>query len=190
MMKIKVYYILVLFVFLAQNLIAQEIYKSDIYDFSVEAPKGWATLNHKIITDSARRSHGQKLITYYKNTANTAEQINPTITVFVMPNKFKNIDEFNRKMTLKRFDKNLSNYNVKHKPTLINVDEKHGAFELATYNINNQKNEYLKVKRKSYAFPTKDHIFYIQCIDERYSEENTSIFDMLIKSIKISKYKL
>jgi hypothetical protein len=77
------------------------------------------------------------------------------------------------------------NYNIKHKPQLINIGGKYGANEIATYTIINKKNDYLKVIRRSYAFPTKDYIFYISFVDERDSEENTAIFENLIKSIKI-----
>jgi hypothetical protein len=177
--------VLLIAVAFSLNISAQEIYKSEKYGFSAENPKGWAILNHKEINIDLKKSRGQQLITYYKNTDNTEEQINPTIIIYVVANRFKNIEEFNRKMTIRRFNKNLMNYNIKHKPQLINIGGKYGANEIATYTIINKKNDYLKVIRRSYAFPTKDYIFYISFVDERDSEENTAIFENLIKSIKI-----
>ncbi|TKC04640.1 hypothetical protein FA048_19460 [Pedobacter polaris] len=182
-----IYLILFSITCLAQNVIAQEIYKNEKYGFSVERPEGWAILNHKDINVGLKKSHGQQLITYYKNTDNIDEQINPTIITFVAANRFKNINEFNKKMTIRRFNKSLTNYNVKKKPELINIGDKYGAFEIATYTIINKKNDYLKVRRRSYAFPTKDYIFYISFVDERDSEEHTNLFETFVKSIKITK---
>ncbi len=187
MMKLKTFVILFLIIGFVSLASSQEVYTNEKYGFSVQGPKGWSVINYKDISVDLRKSHGQQFITYYKNPNNTEEQINPTILIFVVANRFKSIEDFNKKITRRRFNKNLEDYNVKKRPSLINIDGKYGAYEIATYTFINKNNDYLKVWRRSYAFPTKDYLFYISFVDKKDSEENTAIFKSLIQSIKLPK---
>ena len=103
-----------------------------------------------------------------------------------MPNPFKDIDEFNKKMKRRRYQKHLTNYSIKEKPQLLAVGEKYGVFETSTYLKSNEKLD-LSFKRRSYTFPTKDYLFCVNLVDEWNNEENVSLFDELVQSIKISK---
>lgn len=186
----KIYLLLFLIFVLELNSFAQEIYKNDKYSFSVQGPKDWHVLNHKDLKGRLDHTHAvQNLITYYKYTEDIYGQINPTINIQVVPNKFKTIEEFNKKMSRRRYQKNLINYSLKSKPQLLTIGGKYGVFEKSTYIVDNKQNGERNVKRMLYAFPTTSFIYYVSLIDERESEENTALFKEVVMSIKIDPSK-
>lgn len=185
-MKTKLNLILFIFFGLSFKSNAQELYTNKEFDFSVVAPKGWHTLHHKDIKKPLRGNHAmQDLITYYKNANNVKDKVNPTINMYVVENSFKTIEQFNKKMSRRRYNTNLTNYSLKLKPQLLTIGGKYGVFETSTYVVDNYLNGEKNVKRRLYVFPTKDFLYYVSLIDERESEENTTLFKALVESIKI-----
>lgn len=177
---------LLLGVMLSTCLSAQEIYRNDKYSFSVQGPKNWNVINYKAIKGKIDHGHvSQPLITYYKNANNLDELINPTIDIYVIQNPYPSIEEFNKKMSKRNYQKNLIAYSLKTKPQLLTIGGKYGSFTNATYTVVNKKYNRLFVRKKTYAFPTKDYLFYVTFIDERNSEQNTETFLNLLESIKI-----
>ena len=167
---------------------AQKLFSCDKFSFSVVGPTGWQVLNHEDKKDAFNHSHSrQNLITYYKNSNNIVGALNPTISIFVVPNPFKDIDEFNKKMKRRRYEKYLTNYSLKEKPQLLTIGGKYGVFETSTYLTNNEKEEPLNVKKRVYVFPSKKYLFYVNLVDERNNEENVLLFNSLVQSIKIPK---
>ncbi|RZL46849.1 MAG: hypothetical protein EOP00_13700 [Pedobacter sp.] len=186
-MKTKLNLIIFLIFVVSLKSNAQELFNNEKYGFSVDGPKGWLIINYEDIKKPISHSHGrQNLITYYKNPNNIDGVVNPTIHIYVVPNNFKDINAFNKKMQRRRYEKHLANYSLKDKPQLLTIGGKHGAFEVSTYSTF-QKNEDLNVKRRSYVFPTKKFLYCVSLVDEIESEENTAIFKALVESIKIEK---
>ena len=68
-MRLKIFFITIFIIF---NIVAnaQNIYTNDHYGLSFTTPKNWSVINHKQRIADGHGSHGQALVTYYKNANN------------------------------------------------------------------------------------------------------------------------
>lgn len=185
-MKFKIFLIVILGS-LNIGVNAQDIYNSEQYGLSFTPPKNWSVLNHKQSSSDPSNSHGKTLVSYYKNPNNIDEKINPTLQVYVVRNNFKTVEAFKKKMTRRNYNKQLINFSIKKKPELVTINGNLGSFETSTYTFINKKDDYLFVKRRRYVFFTKETLIYVSLIDERENEQNTTILNELVNSLKMRK---
>ena len=140
----------------------------------------------KLINDGK----GQLLLTsYYKYDQKKHAGLIPTIQVNVRNNPTKTFEQFSAAMiqSTNDFKNYFSDFAFLKEPEIIEINGFKAVYFIGTYTLTNTASGPMKVRSRTYALPNGAYFFQLNFTDEQGKEDDTQLFNELVKSIIISK---
>ncbi|HQU83126.1 MAG TPA: hypothetical protein PKY59_08385 [Pyrinomonadaceae bacterium] len=115
--------------------------------------------------------------------------MNPKIQIDIKKQNAKTFDQFKLSLTnsaesLKKYFNDLEFIKT---PQEIEVANIKSVYFVCKFSLKTQTGEELKVRSKVFAIPYKDYFFQVNFVDGQETEDNSQLFEELLKSIKIGK---
>lgn len=195
---------LILIIGISIDASAQKAFKDDVYGFSMLEPKDWlvadnnlrlANLNKVELSNETRtklinESKGQLLLTsYYKYDQKKHAGLIPTIQVNVRNNPTKTFEQFSAAMmqSANGFKNYFADFKFLKEPEVIEINGVKVVYFTGTYTLGTAASGPMKVRSRTYTIPNGAYFFQLNFTDEQGKEDDTQLFDALVKSIKIGK---
>lgn len=183
-------------------LFGQQSRSNKKFGFSMSEPKGWiATTNEELKGNLDNFDIDEKKLEEMLKTSNKAilisafskydpeekEGLIPKIQVDLMPNKTKNFDQFKTSITrsAEKMKSYFSEYEFIQPPTEIDISGIKSMFHIVMFSIKMTDGTLLKVRARVYAIPYKSYFFQVNMVDGQIEEDNSGVFNELVKTIKI-----
>lgn len=182
----------------------QKTFENKKFGFSMQEPKGWViatseelkeNLENFEITDeklAGMLKTGKQAIlltAYYKYETDEKEGLIPKIQIDILPNKTKDYNHF--KTSITRSAENLKKYfddfEVIQEPTEIEISGIKSIVHIGKFSMKMLDGQILKARARVYAIPYKNYFFQVNMVDGQVEENNSALFDELVKTIKIGK---
>lgn len=180
----------------------QKTFENKKFGFSMQEPKGWiVTTNDELrknlekfdltedkLAEIIKNSKTSiMLAAYYKYEPSSKTGIIPKIQVDVRPNPTKDFQHF--KTSLTQFTTNLkkyfTDYELIQEPQEVVVSGVKSVAFVGKFTMKAQSGQQLKVRARVYAIPYKSYFFQVNFVDGQVEEDNSKLFDGLVKTIKI-----
>jgi hypothetical protein len=191
----------------AISLTAQQTsFRSSEFGFAMLEPKGWFLTDHKVLDASLmqmelsdamlekllRDEADVLLFAYTKYTPNSKRGLNPKIEARVISNGLNRsltFEEFRPAIerALQTLKGDLPAYTYIQEPTKIDLIGAKGVYQISKFKIRTKERTEYYVRSRTYAIPYKTYFFQISFVDEVGGEDCSTVFDELVKSIKIGK---
>lgn len=190
--KLKI--VVLVLVFNITTVVAQKIFKADVFDFSIEKPKNWIEANNylkekpKKDTTYLKEHKKLMLLSFYKfDVRKHPETIVPTIEVYVIENPTETFLQFEKSVekTANELGKYVQDYQLLINPTEIEINNQKAVYYVSTHTLTAAR--IIKFSRRNYQIPYRNYFFQIIFTEEYGKEVDKKLFDDLIKSIKIGK---
>jgi hypothetical protein len=202
-MKILTSYIFTLFVF-ANSLFSQEIFTNKQYGFSMEKPTDWIEADNTVILENLEKlvlteqnlekflndHRGSVLLTsYHKYNQKKHAGLIPTIQVNVRTNGARNFDQFKSVMvqSANSFKNHFEDFEFDVAPTVIDIYGIKSIYFVGKFSMKLQNGIMMKVRSRTYAIPSGSYFFQLNFTDGQDTEDNSVLFDSLLKTVKIGK---
>lgn len=201
----KNYLSLLIFVaFFSTNTFAQKVFKDEAYGFSMDKPENWLIADNqfrlanleKLKIDEIAKSEAIKsnkgsllLTSFYKYDAKKYAGLIPTIQVNVRTNPTKTFEQFSSAMmqSANGFKNYFPDFKLIKEPSVIEINGTKAVYFIGTYTLSSNSGMVMKVRSRTYAIPNGAYFFQLNFTDEQGKEDDTQLFDELVKSIKIGK---
>jgi hypothetical protein len=181
---------------------AQERFVNKAYSFSMLKPADWIERqNTELINNLKRYEIGSKalddiikqnqnsvaLTSYYKYDPRAHGGLIPTINVLVRQNRIKNFDDFMSVITQSAdgMKQIFNDMEYIKRPEVMVIDGVKSVYFVTKFTMKLADGTPIKVRNRNYAVPREGHFFQINFIDGSDSEDCSSIYDKLEKSIKL-----
>lgn len=204
--------IIVAVVFIAVSVVTTAAQASNLsfreYGLTFARPNGWFEVERKVLDDSVSQlelsSSGREKLKKDDNEAtllalftryvpDTRRGINPKIEVRVVPTgtskplSFENFQSAYNAASGPQAEGRMS-YSFLQEPTVIEVVGGKGVFQITRFTIRtNNRTEYY-IRSRTLAIPHNNYYFLIGVVDELGGDDLTTVFDELVKSIKIGNH--
>ena len=178
--------VLLLLLCISTSLLAQKVFNSQEFGFSMLEPEGWVKITDRSLDYNIRGQHGYHVISFSKNDPNTYKGLNPMVSISAGVN-WRSFDETSRIMMKERAlirGEALSNFKLTRKPEIISFQNLKAIYRLEYYTLKASRKTKFNIRRKSYIVPSGKYLFYIDFIDGQENEDQTKLFEKLIESIK------
>ena len=203
-MKKLIFIILVVNLLIIKNGNAQEVFKQDKYGISIVKPSEWLEADNKLLLENLEKfeldkeklqklikdNNGSILLTsFYKYNPQTHAGLIPTIQLNVRLNPTRNFEEFKNSMiqSANSFKQYFSDFKFETGPKVIEVDGINSIYFVGNFTMTTQNGEAMKVRSRTYAIPKGDYFFQLNFTDGIVKEDNSDLFDNLIKTVEIKK---
>jgi hypothetical protein len=171
-------------------------------------PEGWVQAEKRVLDDSisqldlskADREKLKKddddttlLFLFTRYVPDSKRGVNPKIEARLIPtglNRVLTFEEFQPAITnaFRSFSSGHISYYFLQEPTAIDVSGGKGVYQITRFTIRtNARTEY-NIRSRTLAIPYKTYYFQISFVDEFGGEDYSSVFDELVKSIKIGNH--
>ncbi len=174
------------------------------FEFSMKEPENWKVLEKSELVKSLesydftdeelakliKNNNGSILsLIYMKHDPNLISGLNPKIQIDIKKQNAKTFDQFKLSLTnsaesLKKYFNDLEFIKT---PQEIEVANIKSVYFVCKFSLKTQTGEELKVRSKVFAIPYKDYFFQVNFVDGQETEDNSQLFEELLKSIKIGK---
>ncbi len=202
-MRTKITFILT-FTLITNLLFSQEKFYNTHYGFSIDKPTNWIEADNKELLNNLDKFEiteenltkfindhkGSVLLaSFYKYNPKTHAGLIPTIQVNVRVNGSKNFDEFKGVMiqSANSFKNYFEDFDFEITPTVIDVYGIKTIYFVGKFTMQMQNGGLIKVRSRTYAIPYDSYFFQLNFTDGQDTEDNSELFDTLIKTIKIGK---
>lgn len=172
------------------------------FGFSMQEPKNWIVANHEEIkknleklemsdekfAEMMKTDNGSILLmSYHKYDINEKEGLIPKIQVDVRPNKTRDFQHFKSSIikSAESFNKYFEDYEFIEEPKEIEISGIKSMAIIGKFTVKIQDGQEMKVRARIYSIPYKNYFFQVNMVDGQVEEDNSKLFDELIKSIKI-----
>ena len=195
--------IITLILISATLVFGQAVFTNKKIGFSMQEPKNWFVITNeqlkenlqnfeipeKVLAESAKTSKTTVLLTaYVKYESRKNSELNPKIQIDIRPNPTKDFQKFESSVirNAEVVGKAFENFEFIQKPSETVVSGIKSMFFIGKFSIKTQGNgRELKVRVRVYAIPYKNYFFQVNFVDGQIEEDNSKLFDELLKTIKI-----
>jgi hypothetical protein len=127
-------------------------------------------------------------ISYHKYDVDSVVGFIPTIKITVRLNPAKNFDEFKNIMiaSTDRLKSTLDNFEYLDRITNVKLSNHNCIYYSSRYSITPASSEKFIVRTKSYNIPRGNYFVSITFMDNESSEDCSSLFNEIIKTISIT----
>ena len=174
------------------------------YGFSMQAPPDWIESNNEELlknlgklelsdeelTKFLKDHKGSVLLgSFYKYDPATHAGLIPTIQVNVRANPSENFDAFTNliELSANSMEKYFKAFDFLEEPKAIEISGKQSIYFVCKFNLPTQSGELMKVKSRTYAIPYGKYFFQLNFTDAQSGEDNSKLFDQLIKTVVVGK---
>ena len=202
-MKKLIFLLLTITLLFTEQSIAQEVFKQDRYGISIEKPSKWLEADNKQLLENLEKfdldkdrlqkfikdNNGSVLLTsFYKYNPQTHSGLIPTIQLNVRLNPTRNFEGFKSLIiqSANSFKQYFSDFKFETEPIVIKVDGVDSIYFVGTFTMKTQNGEPMKVRSRTYAIPKDEYFFQLNFTDGSVSEDNSALFDNLIKTVNIN----
>jgi hypothetical protein len=202
-MRTKFAFILTL-ILITNSIFSQEKFSNKQYGFSIDKPIGWIEADNKELlrnldkfelteenlTKFINDHKGSILLTsYYKYNPKTHAGLIPTIQFNVRVNGARNFNEFKNVMTqsANSFKNHFEDFEFAVTPTVVEISGVKAIYFVGKFSMQMHNGILMKVRSRTYAVPYGSYFFQLNFTDGQDKEDNSELFDSLIKTIKIGK---
>lgn len=198
----KIISVISLFLFSTSMLWGQQTFENKKIGFAMQEPKGWIVasneelkknielldLSEELLEQAAKTGKSTILLTaYYKYKASKTKGVNPKIQVDIRPKNTKDFQQFKFSITqsAESLKKYFENYEFIEEPNEIEISGIKSIGFVGKFTMKTQNGQELKVRARIYAIPYKSYFFQVNLVDDELGEDNSKLFDELVKTIKI-----
>ena len=145
-------------------------------------------VSDKTMAEMWRTAKGSILLTaYYKYDLKKKAGLIPKIQIDVRPNPTENFQHFKSSITksVTSFGNYFENYEFIQEPKEIVISGINSVFSISKFTIKSTDGQEMKVRARMYAIPYKSYFFQVNLVDGQSEEDNSKLFDELVKTIKI-----
>lgn len=184
------------------NAFSQERFEIKNIGFAMEAPENWLKIaNTEVLNNLENYDFSEKqlndfiksnnsslsFVTFTKHNPKVYAGIIPTIKVRALITESKNIQDFLKSVEKSNSEakKTLEDFVFIEKPSAVKISNKDAIKFSVKFKLKNSGKEYEIVSR-SYYFLRGGYYISLNFIEEFGKEDNTELFDKLIKSIIIN----
>lgn len=126
---------------------------------------------------------------YIKYDPSSISGLNPKIQIDIRKKSTKTFEQFkssltNSAETLKKYFDDLEFVTEPQETEVANIKS---VYFVCKFTLKAQTGEQFKVRSKVFAIPYNDYFFQISFVDGQETEDNSKLFDELLKTIKIGK---
>lgn len=195
---------LMLFLGISINTSAQKTFKDDVYGFSMHEPKDWLIasnefrlanleklkMNETAKSEAIKSNKGSLLLTsFYKYDAKKYAGLIPIIQINVRTNPTKTFEQFSSAMmqSASGFKNYFPDFKLIKEPSVIEINGTKAVYFIGTYTLSSKSGMVMNVRSRTYAIPNGEYFFQLNFTDEQGNENDTQLFDELVRSIKIGK---
>ena len=184
-------------------------FASSEFGFSMNVPQGWFLVEKRVLDDSVARmdltvearaklkqdDDGSTLLFLItKYPPGSKRGINPKIEGRVIPTGAKSpltFDEFRPAITnaFMSLGSGRKDYFYLQEPTAFDVEGGRGVFQISRFTMRTTSRTEYSIRSRTLAIPYGNYYFQISFVDEFGGEDCSSVFDDLVKSIKIGNHK-
>ena len=183
-------------------LCGQKTFENKKFGFSMQEPKGWiVTTNEELkknlekfeltdekLAEMAKAGKGKIVLTaYYKYETDKKEGLIPKIQVDVLPQNTKNFEQFKTAIVngSKSYKKYFEDFEFIQEPQEIVISGIKSIVFSGKFSMKTVYDQLFKIRARVYAIPYKNYFFQINMVDGQVEEDNSKLFDELIKTVKI-----
>lgn len=198
----KILPLILLILISSAALYGQKTFENKKFGFSMREPENWLVagneelkknLENFDISDEKlegmlKTAQGTLLLTaYYKYDTEVKEGLIPKIQIDIRPNKTKDFLHFKTSLTksAENFKKYFEDFEFIQEPKEIVVSGIKSVFFICKFTMKLQDGQQLKVRARVYSIPYKNYFFQVNFTDGQVEEDNSKLFDELVKTIKI-----
>jgi len=197
----KLFFLTVLFL-MATSVFAQERLELKQLGFKMDAPMDWFKIGEKGVEHNLNRldltdeqeaamfkslNAASKLVSYYKYDPVSIKGIIPTINIAVRATRVKSFANF--KMHIERTSsqmKTLFENFITTAPQNVDIDGGKAWITKATYDFKDPAGAIVKLSSEAVYIYKGKYYISINFIEEKGKEDNTLLFNNVIKSIKLT----
>jgi hypothetical protein len=200
----KILPLILLILISAAVICGQKTFENKKFGFSMHEPENWMVANSEEIKKNLenfdiseekleemwKTAKGSILLTaYYKYDPEKKAGLIPKIQIDIRPNPTKNFQHFKTSITksVENFKKYFEAYEFIQEPKEIVVSGINSVFSISKFTIKSMDGQEIKVRARVYAIPYKNYFFQVNLVDGQVEEDNSKLFDELVKTIKIGK---
>ena len=198
----RIFLITTIILFSMTLLCGQRTFENKKFGFSMEEPKDWVvTTNEELkknlekfdltdekLAEMAKTGKGKiLLIAYYKYELDKKDGLIPKVQVEVLPHNTKNFEQFKTAITngAKSYKNFFDEFEFIQEPQEIVIAGIKSIVFSGKFSMKTVYDQRLKVRARVYAIPYKNYFFQINMVDGQVEEDNSKLFDELIKTVKI-----
>jgi hypothetical protein len=180
------------------------IFENKLFGISMMVPENWISFQNQDVIDNLKIFDINKndrakfirdfngsvlLLALAKYDPGTHEGLIPGIQVNVMENGTKSFIEFKPAIvkSVGEMKNMLSDFNFTKAPQEIEISGIKSIYFEATFTMKMANGSTLKARTRNYSIPYRNYYFQINFNDGLDGEDNSLLFDKLIKTIKIGK---
>jgi hypothetical protein len=194
---------IILLVLLSTTLLwGQKTFENKKFGFSMQEPKDWiVATNEELkknlekfdVTDEnlagmMKTDKGSILLNaFYKYEVAKKAGLIPKIQIDIRPRTTKDFQRFKTSITrsTESFKKYLENYEFIQEPKEIVISGIRSVVFIGKFTMKTQYGQEMKARARVYAIPYKNYFFQVNLVDGQVEEDNSELFDELVKTIKI-----
>lgn len=170
--------------------------------FYIDEPEGWITVakseiydnlsNFEFTDDQLKKlmknnNNSLLVVAYSKYKQEEYAGIIPTVQITLMPNNTNSFESFQKNIlestkTLKNY---FGNFEYIDKPAVAEIDGIKSIYFKTKFDLVLEDGEVVNVRSWNYAVPYKSFFYQINFSDTFDQDDNSELFNKLIKSIKI-----
>jgi hypothetical protein len=197
---------LILICFLSTNALAQERLNLKQFGFSLEEPKNWHKSGEQLFLENAKKydwNDGQwqkikqshkgsvNVVAYHKYKADAYNGIIPTINLTISNNVTKTPEQFKQLIVSShaQYKAMLDNFKLTSPLRDITIDGRKALICTSNYTINSP-NGPVKLALKNLYIAKGSTYYVLNFIEEDGKEDNSAVFDKLIKTVKLTDVDL
>jgi hypothetical protein len=195
-----------LFCFLSFNAIAQELLDLEQFGFSAEVPKGWFKTENNDLLENIDRfdlteaqldamltsfNTAKQFIALHKYEPETRRGIIPTINISIRSTSYKSFGSFKTKIERagEQFKKLFKNFETQP-PHVIDLNGTKVWTTKATYDFKDPAGADVKLHSEIIYIYKGKYYISVNFIEEDGKEDNSAVFENLIKTIKLTNVTL
>jgi hypothetical protein len=192
----------ILLILISTAICAQKTFENKRFGFSMREPENWLVASNEELKKNLdkfdisdekleamlKTAQGSLLLTaYYKYDPEVKEGLIPKIQVDIRSNKTRNFEHFKTSITksAENFQKYFENFEFIQPPQETVVSGINSIVFICKFTMKLQDGQQLKVRARVYSIPYKNYFFQVNLTDGQVAEDNSKLFDELVKTIKI-----
>ena len=196
--------LLLIFLFSFLGALGQTKFENKQYGFSMDQPDKWLISDNRALLQNLEKldlkeeelkklisdQNGSLLLTsFYKYNPQAHAGLIPTIQVNVRANGTRNFTEFSNLITqsANSFKQYFPDFTFETAPKVVEIGGIKSIYFIGRFTMQTQNGENLKVRSRTYAIPYGSYFFQLNFTDGQVTEDNSNLFDSLIKTIRIGR---
>lgn len=182
----------------------QEVYESKQFGIKILKPKNWILATNEVVENSIKNFdfNDEQLVkiinsnkgvvslcTYHKYRIDSVFGFIPTVKVMIRNNPTSNDQEFKKAMieSTDRIKTVVQNFTFINNFKELKIDNYNSLFYSCRYSLTSATGEIMNIRTRYYMIPKGSYFISISLMDNETNEDNSRVFDEIIKSIQLTK---